>query len=174
MLRKYERKKTEICNKTSMILKICILISITFFVIACIFDKEIFMQIGIYIFVITFVLIFVCEKIWILSLKKRSKIEIQKFEEKVPIGKRVRITINWEKLAEDYNSLSIEEKEMFQEALWMEQTETAYLIRNKELDKYSFSIEYDGFKGLSYKVHSCMSTDYDKMLELTTKYYIVK
>lgn len=174
MLRKYKRKKENICNKTIIIWKICMLVSTTFFVLACIYDKKIFIQIGMYVFFITSFLSLFFEKIIALNLKKRSQKEIQEFEEKVPIEKKVRIYINWEKLAEEYNSLSIEEKKMFQEALWMEQTGTAYLIRNKELDGDSFSIEYDGYEGISYKVYSCMSKDYDKMIKLIKEYYIVK
>lgn len=167
MLKKYETKKEKVHNWTIKFLISCLVLMVALGVLSAICDEEIWVQLAILICIIALFSPLV-EYIAIKRLKKRSDQEIQEFEQKFPIGKRVPIFVDWIKMQEDYNSLPNKVKEMFSYLNGKQQE--LYLLREKDLDGDSFTIEC---KDSKYLVYTCMSRDYDEMTKLT-QYYKAK
>lgn len=168
MLKKYEIKKVKMGDCISKFLLSCLGLELAFCILISIYKEEMFGKLGIVICIIALFSLLI-EKIAIKRLKKRSDQEIQEFEEKYPIGKRVSIYIDWIEMHNNYSSLSNEQKEMLSYLDGKQQE--LYLLREKNLDGDSFTIECEGSR---YPVYACMSRDYDKMTELTQKYYKAK
>lgn len=169
MLEKYKTKMETIRNR---IFKIClssVILGLILSILACIYDKSILTQLGVFIIILTYFISVIGDKIIYKRWKERSDQEIQEFEEKVPIGKRIPISINWAKLEKEYNSLSDTETEMFSDLTWLERPKDAYLLRDRNLDGDSFTITIERGDA-SYVVYSCMSRNYDRMIELIQKY----
>lgn len=169
MLKKYEAKKEKIQNWIRKILVSCLVLVLAFYVLWCIYDEVILLKLALSLLCIIMLFSSPVENIAIKRLKKRSDQEIQEFEQKFPIGKRVPIFVDWIKMQEDYNSLPNEVKEMFSYLNGKQQE--LYLLREKDLDGDSFTIECEDSK---YLVYTCMSRDYDEMTKLTQRYYKTK
>lgn len=168
MLKKYETKKEKVQNCITKFLISCLVLMVALSVLLAICDEKILGQLVILISIIALLSPLV-EYIAIKRWKKRSDQEIQEFEQKFPVGKRVPIFVDWIKMQEDYNSLPNEVKEMF--SYLNGRQEELYLLREKDLDGDSFTIECEDSK---YLVYTCMSRNYDEMTKLTQRYYKTK
>lgn len=167
MLEKYRTKLETIRNWLFKISLSCAILGLILSILACIYDKSILGQLGVIITFLTCFISIIGDTIICRRLKERSDQEIQEFEEKVPIEKRIPIFINWTKLEKEYTSLSETEREMFSDFTWLERPKDAYLLRDRNLDGDTITIERGD---ASYIIYSCMSRNYDRMIELIQKY----
>lgn len=169
MLKKYENKKEKVQSMLRKIFASCFVLVLAFYVLWCIYGEANLLKLTLLLMCIIILFSPLVETIAIKRLKKRSDQEIREFEQKFPIGKRVPIFVDWIKMQEDYNSLPNEVKEMF--SYLNGRQEELYLLREKDLDGDSFTIECEDSK---YLVYTCMSRNYDEMTKLTQRYYKTK
>lgn len=164
ILEKYKTKMEKLSIWISIIWILCTLIATILTVLACMHDEKILTQLGALILIMGFFISLLVEIITIKNLEKRNNQEIEDFESKFPIGKRVPILLNWSKLDKEYDSLSDEAKRICFNSIFAERPKEIYLTRYKEIQGNIITSEYK--EGQNYVVYNRMMIDYNQMIEI--------